>query len=84
MNLTLATWLSMHEKDLRQDPYLRDKNAIVAYQLLPLFEEDHSGWNTVRNFPNSKGLLFEYLADWHEQVAPEDKPFVNRLIGAFR
>ena len=81
---TLATWLPIHEKELRQDPYLRDKNAIVAYQLLPLFEADPSGWNAVRNLPDSEGPLQEYLTDWHESVAPTDKPFVKRLIGAFQ
>ena len=84
INLTLATWLQMHENELRQDRYLRDKNAIVAYQILPLFEADPSGWNAVRNLPDSEGFLMEYLADWHKRVEPEDKPFVNRLIGAFR
>ena len=82
--LTLATWLPRHENELRQDPYLRDKNGIVAYQLLPLFEAYPSGWNAVRSLPESTGRLSEYLADWHERVEPEDKPFVNRLIGAFQ
>ena len=82
--LTLATWLPMHEKELRQDPYLRDKNGIVAYQILPLFEAYPSGWNAVRSLPNSTGPISEYLADWHERVSPQDKPFVQRLIGAFQ
>lgn len=80
--LTLATWLLMHETELRQDPYIRDKNATVAYQLLPLFEADPSGWNAVRSMPSSTGILTEYLADWHECVQPADKPFVKRVIGA--
>ena len=82
--LTLATWLPMHENELRQDPYLRDKNGVIACQLLPLFETHPSGWNAVRNLPDSTGPFSEYLADWHERVEPEDKPFVNRLIGAFQ
>ena len=82
--LTLATWLPMCETDLRKDPYIRDKNAIVAYQLLPLFEVDPSGWNAVRSMPSSTGVLTEYLADWHEYVQPADKPFVKRVIGAFQ
>ena len=81
---TLATWLPKHETELRQDPYIRDKNAIVAYQLLPLFEEEPSGWNAVRSLPSSTGILTEYLADWHECVQSTDKPFVERVIGAFQ
>ena len=82
--LTLATWLTLHETELRQDPYIRDKNAVVAYQLLPLFEADPSGWNAVRSLPSSAGILTEYLADWHECVEPADKPFIKRVIGAFQ
>ncbi|MCY4416267.1 MAG: hypothetical protein OXE87_08175 [Chloroflexi bacterium] len=81
---TLATWFPMYEAELRHDPYIRDKNAIVAYQLLPLFEANPSGWNAVRSMPSSTGILTEYLADWHECVQPADKPFVKRVIGAFQ
>ena len=82
--LTLANWLPMHEAELRRDPYVRDKNAVVAYQLLPVFEENPSGWNAVRSMPSSTGNLMEYLADWHECVQPADKPFVQRVIGVFQ
>ena len=80
----LATWLSNEECELRKNAELRGKNAIVAYQLLPLFEEDPSGWNAVHRMPSSTGILTEYLADWHECVQPADKPFVKRVIGAFQ
>ena len=82
--LKLATWLPKHEDELRQDPYIRYKNAVVAYQLLPLFEGDPSGWKAVRDLPNSTGFLKEYLRDWYEGVEPSHKPFVNRVVGAFR
>ena len=83
-DLTLRHWLSAQEEQLRSDPYLRDLNAVVAYQLLPNFEEEPTGWNAVRNLPDSSGNLMEYLADWHDSVASTDQPFVQRLIGAFR
>lgn len=83
-DLTLEHWLSAHEEQLRSDPYLRDLNAVVAYQLLPTFEAEPTGWNAVRNLPNSSGYLMEYLADWHDNVASTDKPFVERLIGVFQ
>ena len=82
--LTLANWLTMHEEEIRRDPYIRDKNAIVAYRLLPLFEQDPNGWNALRSLPDSHGSLLEYLADWQKWAEPRDKPFVQRLIGAFR
>ena len=68
---------------LREDEYQREKNAVVAYQLLPIFEDTSTGWNAVRNFPTSKGYLKEYLKDWYLSVESEDKPFVERLSNAF-
>ena len=81
---TLRHWLAAHEEQLRSDPYLRDPNAVVAYQLLPTFEAEPTGWNAVRNLPNSSGYLMEYLADWYESVDATDKPFVKRVIGVFQ
>ena len=82
--MTLGDWLLVHEEELRQDPYQRDLNAVVAYALLPFFEKQPDGWNAIRNLPISRGPLGEYLVDWSEQVDSVDKPFVRRLIGAFQ
>lgn len=81
---TLGHWLSAHEDQLRSDPYLRDLNAVVAYQFLPIFEAEPIGWNAVCHLPISSGYLMEYLGDWYECVASNDKPFVERLIRAFQ
>lgn len=81
--LTIAKWLSNHENELRRDPYLRDKNAVVAYRLLPTFEAHPRGWNTVRNLPTSAGGLNDYLLDWYSQVDPKDRIFVGRIIEQF-
>ena len=83
-DLTLGRWLSAHEERLRSDAYLRDLNAVVAYQLLPMFEAEPTGWNAVRSLPDTSGYLIAYLADWHDCVASADKPFVKRLMGAFQ
>ena len=75
--LTLATWLPMYENELRQDPYIRDKNAVVAYQLLPLFEADPSGWNALRRMPGSTGILTEYLVTGMNAFNPQINPSSN-------
>ena len=80
---SLAQWLSDQEDSLRQDRYQRDKNAIVAYELLPLFQNDPSGWNTVSHLPNSFAKFNDYLVYWYEQVGEEDKPFLKRLLQVF-
>ena len=33
--------------------------------------------------PDSVAMFKDYLLDWHSQVAPVDKPFVNRIIQLF-
>ena len=82
--MSLGNWLSAHEEELRNDPYLRLKNAVVAYTLLPIFEHSPEGWNAIRKLPTSAGTLAEYLAAWHQQVDEADQPFVKRLMGAFQ
>ena len=79
----MAKWLSNHEGALRRDPYLRDRNAVVAYRLLPIFEAHPQGWNTVRSLPTSEGALNEYLLDWYGQVDPRDREFVGRIMEQF-
>ena len=71
------------EDSLRQDPYQRDKNAIVAYELLPLFQNEPTGWNAVGHLPNSSAKLNDYLREWYTKVDVVDKPFLKRTLEAF-
>ena len=80
---SLAQWLSDQEDSLRQDRYQRDKNAIVAYELLALFQNEPTGWNTVSHLPKSSAKFNDYLGYWYDQVGEEDKPFLNRLLQDF-
>ena len=79
MGTTLPDWLSSHESGLRKDQYQRDKNDLVAYALLPVFEELPAGWNAIRKFPSSSGELHFYLSDWALAADPGDVPLVVRL-----
>ena len=81
--VSLHSWLLDNEDVLREDEYQREKNAVVAYELLPIFEDTPIGWNAVCNFPTSTSYLKEYLRDWYSSVESEDKPFVARLSNAF-
>ena len=81
--ISLHCWLLSHENTLREDKYQRDKNALVAYQLLPIFEDTPAGWNAIRRLPNSTKPLADYFVDWHSSVDLADKPFIVRLSNAF-
>ena len=80
--MTLAVWLSSEEENLRNDRYMRDKNAVVAYSLLPIFEMYPTGWNAVRCLPDSGSMLVDYLLEWAASVEPVDRPFVERIVRA--
>ena len=82
--MTLAAWSQAEEESLRNDRYQRDKNAVVAYSLLPMFESDPAGWNAIRRLPASSAMLMDYLLEWHASVEPADKPFVKRILEAFQ
>lgn len=69
---------------MRQDRYIRNKNAVVAYQLLPIFESDPAGWNAILKLPNFPGGFRDYLVMWYSQVEEIDNPFMSRIIQRFR
>ena len=76
---TIAQWLTSEEDSLREDHRQRDKNTVVAAILLPLFEKNPTGWNTVRALPDSLSPLKSYLSEWCRQVEPEERWFVEQL-----
>ena len=84
---SFQSWLLHNEDTLRVADYREDaernKQHLVAYQLLPIFEEFPAGWNAIRHLPTSTGYLNDYLSDWHSLVDLEDQPFVVRLSNAF-
>ena len=83
IGMTLSAWLLSEEESLREDPYQRDKNAVVSYSLLPLFENEPTGWNAIRDLPVSSAILKDYLRQWCLQVDPRDRQFVNRILQLF-
>ena len=85
--MSLHSWLSLHEHELRENPVAeqeqRNHQALVVYQLLPLFEKTPNGWNAIRKLPASAGELASYLLNWYSAVDPEDKAFIARISEAF-
>ena len=61
----------------------RNHFVYVARVLLPIFIKDPSGWNAIRKLPASRGMLREYLQDWHKQVDDSDKEFVKKVASKF-
>lgn len=85
--VTFEEWFEENEESLREDPYLREKNGIVANKLLSLFEEEPDGWAAV-TFLNlsqpSRAQSFEqYLNDWHARVPRKHESLIYKIGDLF-
>lgn len=81
---TAAEWLAEHEDFLRNDYYKnRFTHHLLVAQLsdkfLPLFEKHPEGWNTISQMPATSNKISKYMVDWYNNVAPQDKFFVELL-----
>ena len=82
-----SVWFKETEPALRLNPTIRDRNTIIAIQLLPLFEAEPRGWGALtflnRGFPRVNGSLTQRLAEWRSQCPEELRPFLSRLAAVF-
>jgi len=84
---SFANWFRQHQLALRKDAGHRDWNAIIAAQLLPIFEAEPAGWEAVTflNRGSSMGQesLSEYFAQWRANCPDRLRPFVSKLAAVF-
>ncbi|MDQ3058811.1 MAG: hypothetical protein M3R45_04720 [Pseudomonadota bacterium] len=82
---SLRDWYAHNTASLRESPYLREKNELVAASLLPLFEADPGLWRSIAYLNpgrNSAGKPFaHYVADW--QAASPDRTLPDQVIELF-
>jgi hypothetical protein len=83
---TLAQWYKQNADALAKNPTMRDKNKVVAYQLLSLFEAAPQHWPAIgylnRDGPAAKSFS-AHLAAWRDRCPDKHKPFVKRIIQLF-
>ena len=72
---------------LHDNPYLREKNELVATMLLPMFEQDPAMWQAIAYLnpsATSAGKPFsEYLADWHGACPTGTQEHVGKAMSLF-
>ena len=79
----LLDWISKYQKNFQRDVIedkceLRAEYTLVAYALLPIFENKPYGWNAIREFPISDVCISDYLDQWIElHDDNEIKEFIN-------
>jgi len=83
---SFAVWFRANEPALRQDSTRRDRNTIVAAQLLPIFEKEPRGWGALaffRRAANPNQSLSRHFADWQSSCPRELQQFVAKLAAVF-
>ena len=86
-DVSLMKWFRENEPLLISDPYLRDKNALVANLLLPLLEQNED-WGAVASLnttgPNDQTTFDHYLTDWHRRTPAEHQELTRRVMQMFQ
>lgn len=87
-NTTLATWFRDNEPALRDNPELRDRNEVVANQLLPLLEQNPGDWEAIGflnlDVPDEATSFRAYLQHWYRRAPWQHKQFIRRTLGMFQ
>lgn len=80
---TFPMWFRKELPSLRKDPVQREKNTIIACQLLPLFEATPAGWESVTALKlgkrDTERSLPDHLREWQANVREDLRPFVMKL-----
>jgi hypothetical protein len=85
--IPFPAWFHQNEPALRASPTLREKNTIIASQMLPILEATPSGWEALcylnlgsRDF---KKPFARHLTEWGQNVPSDLHPFVSRIAAVF-
>jgi hypothetical protein len=80
-------WFRQHQSAMRRESADWDWNTIVAIELLPVFETEPRGWESVtflnRGSQNENESLQEHLAQWRSQCPADLRPFVSKIAAVF-
>jgi hypothetical protein len=84
---SFSVWFYQNQSALRQNSDMRDRNTIIATQLLPIFESQPRGWEAVaflnRGPANPEESLAQRFVEWRSQCPGDLRPFVTRLAAVF-
>jgi hypothetical protein len=77
-------WFRANNSDLCRYGARRDRNTIIAAQLLPIFEKEPQGWGALAFFnPASNQSLTQLFTDWRSRCPRELQGFVAKLAAVF-
>ena len=83
---TFGTWFATEEPAQRKD-WTREKNTIIARELLPLFETNPAGWEALPYLKlGSRDVnqpLAKHLAEWHTNAPADQRAFIANFAAVF-
>lgn len=86
-NVSFIEWFRSNELSLRADSIIRDKNCIIASQLLPHFEAHPAGWESMTFFnriqPDQDRALSAHFEEWRKACPQVQREFVSQLESVF-
>lgn len=88
-NQSISNWYLKHKKDLQQNPSNRERNVMIASQLIHFFQENPESWKACKFLniekSNKKISFNRYLFEWKNACpTSKQKNFVNSLIKVFK
>ena len=87
MGVPFSTWFHQNEPALRECATLREKNTIIASQMLPVLEATPSGWAALcflnLGSRDAKKPFIRHLTEWEQNAPSELRPFVSRIAAVF-
>ena len=84
---SFADWFAAELPGLRKAWSQREKNTLIAQQLLPLFEAQPQGWESLttlkRGGRDVDKSLAKHLTEWHANAPAEQRAFVGKIAAVF-
>jgi hypothetical protein len=82
--MPFIVWFRANKSGLRRDGTRRDRNTIIAAQLLPIFEKEPQGWGAVAFFnPASNQSLAQQFIEWRSRCPHKLRAFIEKLAAVF-
>ena len=84
---TFSAWFAAESPGLRKQWAQREKNTLIAQQLLPLFEVEPAGWEAVTFLKlgtrDVNKPLAQHLTEWHANAPAAQRAFVIKFAAVF-
>lgn len=82
-----SSWFAEVENDLRKNPTMREHNCRIALELLPIFEAEPVGWDSLQHYrmmvPSEEQRLQEHFEQWFLAADRTQHTFIRKIGTVF-